>query len=649
MCGIAGYASLTNNVIQEKLLEMSKLLKHRGPDSDGVWINNDRNVGLAHTRLSILDLSNLGSQPMISNSGRYIISFNGEIYNHLVLRKELIKKKPLNTFKSFSDTETLLFCFEEYGIKETLMRVTGMFALAVYDTLKNEISLSRDRFGEKPLYYGIINNEFVFSSELKVIINSYKKYLNISKNNLLSFFRYSYIPKNKTIYNEIFKIEPGNIMNISFSQNTFKVISESYWDLDKVIYNANHNIYSGNLKQAVQTFDELLTDSIKSQMISDVPIGAFLSGGIDSSLVVSIMQSLSSEKINTFTIGFQEDYFNEAIFAEKVSKIIGTNHHELYISEKDVINIIPEIGYIFDEPFADSSQLPTLIVSKFAKKYVTVCLSGDGGDEIFAGYNRYVQANRISRLPNSFLKILLNPIGKISEKKLYMFYDLIKNFLPNSYKSSNPKIHLDKILSVINHSSEWDIYHNLIRTDKGISNQLVINNGTVLEINSIEDDFNHLIDDFNFVDRMIYSDIRNYLSDDILCKVDRTAMSVSLETRVPFLDHKLVDFAWSLPQKFKIYKGDTKYISKIALQKYLPINLIDRPKMGFGIPINRWLKRDLKSWAEAILFSERTKNLNYLNHDLINKLWNEHITDYKDNSSILWNILMYLQWNQNYN
>jgi asparagine synthase (glutamine-hydrolysing) len=649
MCGIAGYASLLNNVNYEKLKTMTNVLNHRGPDSNGIWISDSKHIGLAHTRLSILDLSKLGNQPMISSSGRFILTFNGEIYNHLELRKEIFNIKPDYIFKSTSDTETILSYIEEFGVINTLKSLTGMFAMIIYDIQNDELILSRDRIGEKPLYYGFINDNFIFSSELKVIINGYKPFLKIDIESLFSFLKLSYIQGPKTIYQNIYKLEPGCFLSIKIKNNIFDYNIKTFWNLADIITNCKKNLFKGTIKDAIKEYDYLLSRSINQQMISDVPLGAFLSGGTDSSLVVAIMQSLTEKKINTFTVGFKDKYYNEAEYALKISKHLGTNHHEIYIDEKDILNIIPSIATIFDEPFADSSQLPTFIVSNFAKKHVTVSLSGDGGDEIFCGYNRYLQAKRISKIPKTLTRPLVNAFSMFSEDKINFIYKSFEKILPNSIKSSNPKLHLEKIKSILELNTNWDIYQRLIRTDKNYANSLLQNFQDYNYINEIENDFNELNNDFDFVDRMVYTDTKNYLPDDILCKIDRAAMAVSLETRVPFLDHKLIEFAWSLPSNFKIRNGTTKYISKLLLENYLPTEMIYRPKMGFGIPLNKWLKNDLRLWAESILFSEKSLACDLLNHELIKDLWSQHLEEKNDNSSILWNIIIFLQWNQIYN
>ena len=640
MCGFAGLLSLKKNVQQEHLLLMKEAISHRGPDSNGIWIHEQNIVGFCHNRLSIIDITNGGAQPMKSHNDRYIISYNGEIYNHLDLRLELLKIDENIKFKSNSDTETLLVCFEVWGIEKSISKTVGMFAFSVWDLVEDTLYLVRDRMGEKPLYYGWQDDYFFFGSELKSL-KCHPNFKSIIDNNALGmFFRYSYVPAPYSIYKGIKKLIPGTILKVNSSGESDTIV---YWDMDNVISNGIQKQFNGNDNDAISELDIRLNQTILSQQISDVPIGTFLSGGIDSTLISAIMQSQSNRSINTFTIGFADKKYNEANFSLEISKYLNTNHHELYLSGNDIVSAVPKITKIYDEPFADSSQLPSYFVCELAKQNVTVTLSGDGGDEIFGGYNRYIQAVKFSNLPSITKKLMVKILNQFSPLQIDVIYDLLKPLLPNSIRSSNPGNHYSKILKLLSQETNWDIYQCLVSICRS-PNKLMkksfeedgLNNYTKYIFNNSR----------GFESQMMQSDALTYLSDDILCKVDRASMSVSLESRVPFLDHRIVEFSTTLPLNMKIRNGKGKWILRKLLEKYVPNQLLDRPKMGFGLPLDIWLRSSLKEYADTMLCQKKLIEDEFLDQKKITKIWEEHLSGKKNHQHVLWNVIMYQSWKE---
>ena len=598
-------------------------------------------MSLGHRRLSIVDLSSHGSQPMLSNSGRYVIVFNGEIYNHLLLRKELIKSGNNISWRGYSDTETLLACIDTWGIEKSIQKSSGMFAVAIFDTKENNLFLVRDRMGEKPLYYGFQNGVFLFGSELKAINKHPDSIRDIDRNAVALQFRYSYIPTPYSIYKGIKKLKAGTILKINLSKS--KIIKEileepkTYWSLEDVVINAQKNIYTGSSNEAINDLDGLLGKSVRDQMVADVPLGAFLSGGVDSSLIVSLMQSQSSMPIETFTIGFNEDDYNEAIFAKKIAKHLGTNHTELYVSSNDALSVVDSLPQIYDEPFSDSSQIPTYLISEMTKKNVTVSLSGDAGDELFGGYNRYLWTrkiwSRMKYMPISLRKFISYGIDSVSPSS---WNRVLRQMIDTP--QSGDKMH--KLSSILTSSSAEDCYLNLISHWSNSDNIVIGANNISTSLTDIN---NHL--DFDSIEeKMMYLDSISYLPDDILSKIDRASMSVSLETRVPFLNHHVVEFANTLPLSMKIKDGESKWILRQLLYKYIPKNLVERPKMGFGMPIDIWLRGPLRDWAESLIEESRIKNEGFLNYEPIRKKWIEHISGKRNWQYHLWDILMFQAW-----
>jgi asparagine synthase (glutamine-hydrolysing) len=631
MCGFAGIfaSNLGQRLITQNILEnMGSKILHRGPDDGGCWINETNELGLVHRRLSILDLSPNGHQPMHSNSGIYTIAFNGEIYNHLELRNQL---KNIN-WRGTSDTETLLEAFDNWGVEKTLSLSRGMFAFALWNKKTKELILARDRFGEKPLYYGWCNNTFLFGSELKSL-KTHPSFINEVDSQSLSNFIYTgFITQSKSIYKNISKLDPGSILTLNSSNNSCKI--SKYWDSESLIMSSTSNIFKGTEIEASQLLEDLLVNVLSEQMMADVPLGAFLSGGVDSSLIVALMQRQSSSKIKTFTIGFDDKKYNEAIYAKDVANYLKTDHTEVYLSSKDALETVPLLPELYDEPFADSSQIPTYLVSKVTKEKVTVSLSGDAGDELFCGYNRYIAAEKywsaISKTPNLLRKSLYKILTNINP----IVYDKLLGSLTNNKQIGN-LIH--KGSEILISADIEDLYSKLISQNNLTDN--IMKSELKLSINH-----SSKFDKLSVVERMMAYDLINYLPDDILVKVDRAAMHTSLETRVPFLDHRVVNFAWSLPIDYKYKNGTSKKILRNILYKHVPKNLIERPKMGFGVPLDYWLRNALKDWGENLLMNKNIDHDAFFNTKALNKLWLEHQKGKKNNGKKLWNILMFLAW-----
>ena len=674
MCGITGFFKLNEmdiSVAESILKPMNDSLLHRGPDASSIFSDLDSNLLMGHRRLSILDTSSGGLQPMHSHSENLVIAFNGEIYNHNELRCALEKQDDTIRWNSSSDTETLLEAFEQWGIEDTLTKLRGMFAIALWDKTEKNFYLIRDRFGEKPLYYGWVedgqNTIFSFGSELKAL-RKYPNFSNkISQQALLQYFSYMYVPCPLSIYDGIFKLEPGCILKISSQPPKCKMdeiphpisgqvfLHESlsinrWYDFKEVVNSAAQNLFT-DYDEASSALEAELEKVITMQSLSDVPLGAFLSGGVDSSAIVALMQKQSKKPIKTFTIGFEDPDFDESTFASEVASHLKTDHSELLVTAKDAQSIIPDLPHFYDEPFADYSQIPTYFVCKSAKQAVTVSLSGDAGDELFGGYNRYLMAPRLwskfSKVPSFFRKI----VGMILLAIPIKFWDLISHQYNQITNQQNNFVHFgEKVhrfaarLRFIN--SEDDLFSSLISEPS--ADQIVLINEAGSQIDRKNAKF--LTDSLptygvnDLASKMMYLDTLNYLTDDILCKVDRAAMSNSLETRVPFLDHKIVELAWRMPLEMKINHSEGKSILRNILYKHVPKKLIDRPKAGFSIPLGDWLKGPLKEWAEVLLESSRIEKEGYLNSSYVNQLWVEHLAGKRDGTFKIWSILMFQSW-----
>lgn len=640
MCGIAGLlsgsADRTADALERTVREMSAALEHRGPDAGGVWVDAAAGVGLGHRRLSIIDLSPNGAQPMVSESGRWIVAFNGEIYNFRELSQELARKG--HRFRGHSDTEVLLAAVEEWGLVESLKRSVGMFALALWDRSERSLHLARDRVGEKPLYYGWVGRSFLFASELKAMRRFGEWRPAIDRQALALLMRYSYIPAPYSIYQGITKLAPGSILTITPHASTKETVT-TYWSLSDVVKAGAAQRFLGSEDDAVQCLDQLLRNSIRAQMVSDVPLGAFLSGGVDSSAVVALMQAQSTRPVKTFTIGFQEQAYNEAVHAKAVAKHLGTDHTELYVTSDDALAVIPRLPTLYDEPFADSSQIPTFLVSQLARRKVTVSLSGDGGDELFGGYNRYFLARaiweRVSRIPKPIRHVAAYGITRVSPKTWTAMFSRVSSLLPAPLRPRTFGDGLFKVANVLRASKPGDIYRMLLSHWEDPAT-------VVLGVNESEDAA--LLQMADYTEQMMYLDSMTYLPDDILVKVDRASMSVSLESRVPLLDHRLIEFAWTLPLSLKIRDGQGKWLLRQMLYRYVPKQLLERPKMGFGVPIDDWLRGLLRDWAETLLERRRLDNEGFFVADPIRQKWKEHLSGVRNWQYPLWDVLMFQAW-----
>lgn len=640
MCGIAGYINYNSpgNISDGTLIEkMLNTIVHRGPDDSGFWIGSP--IAIGHRRLSILDLSESGHQPMLSSNGRFRIVFNGEIYNHLLLRRELEKQHGIS-WRGHSDTETLLECFSHWGVVETIRKSIGMFAFAVVDHHSNSLLLARDRMGEKPLYYGTYRangyHQFVFASELSSVraLPGFHKKINIQA--LGPFLRHNYIPAPLSIYEDIGKLKPGFCLSVDVSSG--EITETCYWSLNETIQNGLFHTFKGSFQDAVLELENLLGAAVKGQMISDVPLGAFLSGGIDSSSIVALMQSHSSQKVKTFSIGFDIDQFDESMFARQVADHLGTDHTECIISEKEALEMVPMISSFYAEPFADSSQLPTYLVAKIAKEKVTVSLSGDAGDELFGGYNRYLYAsklfNRFQRIPRPLRNLSASAIKSISPEQ----WNAILPFV--SIRNIGEKLH--KVAAVINSNDPMDLYKRVVsHTDR--PSALLNEYAPSVAVSSYGWSL-PVLHQLNDIEKMMAIDAMTYLPDDILVKVDRASMAVSLESRVPFLDHRVIEFAWSLPFEYKLHNGDGKRVLKELLYRHVPKKLMDRPKMGFGIPLTQWLRGPLRDWAHDLVNEKKMSEQALLNVPTALKIFNDHMSGKADNGYMVWNIIMLQAW-----
>lgn len=648
MCGICGFINSKCNQSSQEIIDainaMTNTLFHRGPNSGDIWIDEPSGVALGHRRLSIIDLSPDGAQPMISHSGRYVAVFNGEIYNFLTLRKELESVGVV--FKGNSDTEVMLAAIDTWGIMESTKRLVGMFAIAVWDQNKHRLHLLRDRLGEKPLYYGWNGNNFLFASELKAL-RAHKQFRSvINRDAIALFFRHNYIPTPFSIYEGIFKLPPGTILSLNFDKGRPIPDPVPYWSAREIAEEGTRQAFTGSELDVCNHLDNLLRKVIKSQMISDVPLGAFLSGGIDSSTVVAIMQQISDQPVKTFTIGFSEASYNEAENALQVARHLGTDHTELYVTPAQAMEVIPNLPQLYDEPFADSSQIPTYLVASLAKQKVTVSLSGDAGDELFGGYNRYFLGRslweKIKWVPTSLRKtgkIGLTTLSPSTWDKCLWIGGL--GYFGQKHQITGDKIH--KLAEILAVDSPEAMYHCLVSHWKDPTS-LVLESNEPLTLLTDAARWANLND---FTQRMMFLDLITYLPDDILVKVDRASMGVSLESRIPFLDHRVVDFAWHLPLHMKVRNGQGKWILRQVLYRYVPKKLIERPKMGFGVPIDSWLRGPLRDWAEALLDPIKIKQEGYLEPEPLQTKWREHLSGRRNWQYHLWDALMFEAWCDN--
>ena len=640
MCGIAGFWSspATEAELLEMLAPMTSALQHRGPDDCGLWCEPSVGIGLGHRRLSIIDLSPQGHQPMFSGSGRYVIVFNGEIYNFEQLRKELDSQ----VWRGHSDTEVILAAVEAWGLENAVKRFVGIFAFALWDRAERTLHLVRDHLGVKPLYYGWNNQCLLFASEVKALRCHPRFSGELNRDAIAAYLRYGYIPAPHSIYCDIYKLEPGTIATFRSASRAFRVTR--YWSASEAALAGTRQPFNGRADEAIEQLNALLTEAVGLQMASDVPLGAFLSGGIDSSLVVSLMQARSTSKVRSFSIGFTEPKYNEAPYAAEVARHLGTEHTELYVTEDQAQRYVPTIASLYDEPFADSSQLPTFLVSQMARKHVTVSLSGDGGDELFAGYSRYVWADRTWRwmrlLGSPLRRHLGTSISKVSPATVDTLLRPVEKALPGGYGEGSFGNKVHRLSRLMESSDPANLYRNFLSHIQ-YPERFLIRGSEAESYFHTNRDWKALPD---YVSQMQCLDSLTYLPDDILVKLDRASMAVGLEARVPLLDHRVFEFAWRLPLSMKVRQGQGKWLLRRLLERYVPPALINRPKKGFSVPIGQWLRGPLRDWAESLLDPARIRSSGLLRTEEVSRMWLQHSSGSYDWEYQLWNVLMLESW-----
>ncbi|MFV1966085.1 MAG: asparagine synthase (glutamine-hydrolyzing) [Pirellulaceae bacterium] len=630
MCGIAGFVApqgyLDAAALNRIAAKMTSTLRHRGPDDSGTWSDPDAGVALGHQRLAILDLSAAGRQPMVSASGRYVIVYNGEIYNHQEIRQAL--EIPRTRFRGHSDTETLLASMERWGIEKSLQHANGMFAFALWDNERRRLTLARDRLGIKPLYYGWMNGVFLFASELKALRGHPSFRGDVDRGALALYLQHNYVPAPWSIYQGIYKLPPGTTLTVSLSGEPSRANPVVYWSMKEQAERGQAEPFRGTPEQAVDALAGLLAEAVDLRTLSDVPLGAFLSGGVDSSTIVALMQAKRSQAVKTFSIGFHEAEYDEAPAAGAIADHLGTEHVECYVTPKEALEVVPRLPQLYDEPFADSSQIPTFLVSQLAREHVTVSLSGDGGDEWFGGYERY---RRMQSLWRRF--------GRVPSGLRTAGARLLRWCLPGRGGGTicRKLRTLSELLDVPDARGLYTRFHTHWKDPLAV----VIDGRLPATAFYRCGDWARRDD---FLEEMMYVDSITYLPDDILVKVDRASMSVGLEARMPFLDHRLVEFAWTLPANLKVRDGRTKWIVRQILGRHVPRQLVEGPKSGFGVPIDRWLRGPLRDWAEDLLSEERLNSDGFFHAPPIRRLWQEHLNRSQDWHYYLWDILMFQAW-----
>jgi len=655
MCGITGFLGFPAAASAEHVLRaMAKAIAHRGPDDEGVWLDPENEIALGHRRLSILDLSPQGHQPMTSVDGRHVIVYNGEIYNFGDVRAELEAAGTAPSWRGHSDTEVILAAVSAWGVDQALRKFTGMFAIALWDRQEQVLLLARDRLGEKPLYYGWCEGRFFFASELKALRRWPGWQAKIDRDAVALLMRHNYVPGPQSIYERVYKLTPGTVARVTLRDArsgpgfdpSAPLPTTAYWSFREVVESASRNRFTGSEADAASELDSLLRASIGRQMVADVPLGAFLSGGIDSSVVVALMQAQSSRPVRTFTIGFEEESYNEARHAKAVAQHLGTDHTELYVTPGQAMAVIPRLPALYDEPFCDSSQIPTFLVAQVAREHVTVSLSGDAGDELFGGYNRYFWGRNIWRrvgwMPRTLRKAAARALTGLSPARWESLFKKLGPLLPGAVLQRNPGDKLHKLAEILGADTSEDFYRGLVSHWKN-PEALVLGSREPRTVLSAPETWAGLTD---FTERMMYLDTLSYLPDDILVKVDRAAMGVSLETRAPMLDHAVLEFAWRLPLAMKVRGGEGKWLLRQLLYRYVPRALIERPKMGFGVPIDTWLRGPMRDWAEALLDEGRLRREGWFDPRPIRQAWAEHLSGRRNWQYHLWDVLMFQAWHE---
>ena len=644
MCGIAGfYSCRADNNRQEDFhvaQNIAQSLTHRGPDRGDIWQDNNSALTFIHRRLAIIDLSDDGAQPMASPSGRYIATFNGEIYNYREIRQELENYNI--QFRGNSDTEVMLAGFDQWGIEKTISKLNGMFAFALYDQKEKQIHFARDRFGKKPLYVGWVGKSLFFSSELKACHQHPEFEKKINQDALAIYMKYGYVHAPYSIFENMWQLLPASMLSLNLDglDPNINLASKmkTYWSLKDVAEQGQRNPNKKSPNQIIYEFEGKLEEAVSQRMLSDVPLGAFLSGGIDSSVVVALMQRQSLESIKTFSAGFEQEGFNEAEHAKKIAQHLKTDHYEFYISDQDALDVIPRLPQIYDEPFADQSQIPTYLISKLAREHATVVLTGDGGDEILAGYDRHTKIpplwEKVSGLPHGLRRMLCGAMNMLPQE----FYGRLKK--DNPHFGAQVK----RTLGLLGLHNTNDIYDALVSGwqdgDKSVLNGLLPD----IPLH----DKNQWPEDMSFLNQMIFGDILSYRPNDLMVKTDRATMAASIEARAPLMDYKLAEYAFSLPDEMKIQGGQGKWLLRQILKKHIPEHLYERPKMGFSVPLNQWLRGPLNDWAQELLDEKRLKDQGLFDVSMVRAQWDnfQNNLGFQPPRKDLWSILMFQAWHK---